>query len=269
MGSSADRLHKEAKKKLKAKSAQPSLSPMCWSDRRTSRPIRKPARNDTSSKTTYRKAMIDRRTPSSSAPASGRSDRTRSVQQIDGDDGRANGGAGTGRAGQGGRRRAGHDREAIRARRDHEARVAREARPRTIPTGSIALDLALGVGALARPGSRRFRPRVVGQDDRLRAGSWPRPRPGGVVAFTDCRHALDPGDARACGVTRPSSSSASRTPASRRSRVTETLIRSGGYRLRRRRLGGRARAAGRDRGRDGRQLHGRPGRLDEPGSCAS
>ena len=52
---SPDRPHKEAKKKPKAKSAQPSLSPMSEPPQNVE-VIRSRARNDTSSKTTYRKA---------------------------------------------------------------------------------------------------------------------------------------------------------------------------------------------------------------------
>ena len=79
-----------------------------------------------------------------------------------------------GRTRQGGRRRPRVDREAVRPRRDHEARVAREARAGHDPD---RLDRARP-GARrrrhpARPDHRDLRAGIVGQDDRLPA------RPGG------------------------------------------------------------------------------------------
>ena len=174
----------------------------------------------------------------------------------------------TGRTGQGGRRRAGHDREAVRARRDHEARVAREARPRHDPDG---LDRARP-GARrrrhpARPDHRDLRPGVVGQDDGLpaRPGRGPGARRG--RRLHRCR-------ARARSGLRPrlrrQRRRAPRQPARHRragARDHRDAHPLGRHRLRRRRLGRRARAAGRDRRRDGRQLHGRPGPADEPGAA--
>jgi recombination protein RecA len=99
----------------------------------------------------------------------------------------------------------------------------------SIPTGSIALDLALGVGGIPRGRHHRdLRPGVVGQDDRLPAR--PRRGPGTrrVVAFIDVEHALDPAMPAPAASTSTSCSSASRTPASRRSRSPRPSSAPGG-----------------------------------------
>ena len=90
----------------------------------------------------------------------------------------------------------------------------------TIPTGSIALDLALGVGGIPRGRiTEIFGPGIVGQDDRLpaRPGRSPGPRRGRRVHRRRTR-----ARSRLCAVPAVSTwtncSSASPTPASRRSR---------------------------------------------------
>ena len=46
-----------------------------------------------------------------------------------------------------------------------------------IPTGSLAMDLALGVGGIPRgPRGRDFRPRILGQDDADAARDRQRPK---------------------------------------------------------------------------------------------
>jgi recombination protein RecA len=88
-----------------------------------------------------------------------------------------------------------------------------------IPTGAISLDVALGVGGLPRgriteiygpesSGKTTLALHVVAEAQRL----------GGIAAFIDAEHALDPIYAKKLGPTRTSCSSRSRTPASRRSR---------------------------------------------------
>ena len=70
-----------------------------------------------------------------------------------------------------------------------------------IPTGSIALDLALGVGGVPRgrvveifgsesSGKTTLAQHILAEAQRL----------GGTVAYIDAEHALDPAYARACGV---------------------------------------------------------------------
>src|ERR1700690_3283282 len=71
----------------------------------------------------------------------------------------------------------------------------------TIPTGSIALDLALGVGGVPRGRiTEIFGPESSGKTTLCQHILAEAQRRGGVVAFIDVEHALDPGYARACGV---------------------------------------------------------------------
>ena len=70
-----------------------------------------------------------------------------------------------------------------------------------IPTGSLSLDIALGGGGVpARPHHRDLRPRIQRQDDARPAHHRQRPESGGVAAFIDAEHALDPGWAKRLGV---------------------------------------------------------------------
>jgi recombination protein RecA len=79
----------------------------------------------------------------------------------------------------------------------------------SIPTGSIALDLALGVGGI---------PRVIAEAQRR----------GGIAAFIDVEHALDPAYARACGVNVDELLVSQPDTGEQALEITETLIRSGG-----------------------------------------
>ena len=70
-----------------------------------------------------------------------------------------------------------------------------------IPTGSIALDLALGVGGLPRGRMTEiFGPESSGKTTLCQHVLAEAQRRGGVVAFIDVEHALDPTYAKACGV---------------------------------------------------------------------
>ena len=70
-----------------------------------------------------------------------------------------------------------------------------------ISTGSIALDLALGVGGIPRGRMTEiFGPESSGKTTLCQHILAEAQRKGGVVAFIDVEHALDPGYARACGV---------------------------------------------------------------------
>ena len=99
-----------------------------------------------------------------------------------------------------------------------------------IPTGSIALDLALGVGGMPRG---RDRQRSSGSESsgkttlcqHILASAQQR---GGVVAFIDVEHALDPGYARACGVNVDELLVSQPDTGEQALEITETLIRSGG-----------------------------------------
>ena len=68
----------------------------------------------------------------------------------------------------------------------------------TIPTGSIALDLALGVGGIPRGRiTEIFGPESSGKTTICQHVLAEAQKRGGVVAFIDVEHALDPGYARA------------------------------------------------------------------------
>jgi recombination protein RecA len=71
----------------------------------------------------------------------------------------------------------------------------------TIPTGSIALDLALGVGGIPRGRvTEIYGPESSGKTTLVQHIIAEAQRGGGVAALIDVEHALDPGYARACGV---------------------------------------------------------------------
>ena len=98
-----------------------------------------------------------------------------------------------------------------------------------IPTGSIALDLALGVGGIPRGRMTEiFGPESSGKTTLCQHILAEAQHRGGTVAFIDVEHALDPGYARACGdnvddllVSQPDTGEDAL-------QITETLIRSGG-----------------------------------------
>src|SRR6266508_34968 len=77
------------------------------------------------------------------------------------------------------------------------ARMAVEA----IPTGSIALDIALGVGGIPRGRvTEIFGPEASGKTTIVQHIIAEAQRTGGVAALIDAEHALDPTYAQHCGV---------------------------------------------------------------------
>ena len=98
-----------------------------------------------------------------------------------------------------------------------------------IPTGSIALDLALGVGGIPRGRMTEiFGPESSGKTTLCQHILAEAQRKGGVVAFIDVEHALDPGYARACGVNVDELLVSQPDTGEDALQITETLIRSGG-----------------------------------------
>jgi recombination protein RecA len=98
-----------------------------------------------------------------------------------------------------------------------------------IPTGSIALDLALGVGGVPRGRMTEiFGPESSGKTTLCQHILAEAQRKGGVVAFIDVEHALDPGYARACGVNVDELLVSQPDTGEQALEITETLIRSGG-----------------------------------------
>ena len=99
----------------------------------------------------------------------------------------------------------------------------------SIPTGSIALDLALGVGGIPRGRiTEVFGPESSGKTTLCQHVLAEAQRRGGVVAFIDVEHALDPGYARACGVNVDELLVSQPDTGEQALEITETLIRSGG-----------------------------------------
>jgi recombination protein RecA len=98
-----------------------------------------------------------------------------------------------------------------------------------IPTGSIALDLALGVGGIPRGRiTEIFGPESSGKTTLCQHVLAEAQRRGGVVAFIDVEHALDPQYARACGVNVDELLVSQPDTGEQALEITETLIRSGG-----------------------------------------
>ncbi len=98
-----------------------------------------------------------------------------------------------------------------------------------IPTGSIALDLALGVGGIPRGRvTEIFGPESSGKTTLCQHVLAEAQRRGGVVAFIDVEHALDPGYAKACGVNVDELLVSQPDTGEQALEITETLIRSGG-----------------------------------------
>jgi len=99
----------------------------------------------------------------------------------------------------------------------------------SIPTGSIALDLALGVGGVPRGRMTEiFGPESSGKTTLCQHVIAEAQRKGGVAAFIDVEHALDPGYARACGVNVDELLVSQPDTGEQALEITETLIRSGG-----------------------------------------
>ena len=98
-----------------------------------------------------------------------------------------------------------------------------------IPTGSIALDLALGVGGVPRGRiTEIFGPESSGKTTVCQHILAEAQKLGGVVAFIDVEHALDPAYARACGVDVDNLLVSQPDTGEQALEITETLIRSGG-----------------------------------------
>jgi recombination protein RecA len=98
-----------------------------------------------------------------------------------------------------------------------------------IPSGSIALDLALGVGGIPRGRiTEIYGPESSGKTTVCQHIIAEAQRRGGVAAFIDVEHALDPGYARACGVNVDELLVSQPDTGEQALEITETLIRSGG-----------------------------------------
>jgi recombination protein RecA len=98
-----------------------------------------------------------------------------------------------------------------------------------IPTGSVALDLALGVGGIPRGRiTEIFGPESSGKTTLCYHVAGSAQRNGGVAAFIDAEHALDPGYARNVGVNVDELLVSQPDTGEQALEIAETLIRSNG-----------------------------------------
>jgi recombination protein RecA len=98
-----------------------------------------------------------------------------------------------------------------------------------VPTGSIALDLALGVGGIPRGRiTEIFGPESSGKTTLCYHIAGSAQRAGGAVAFIDAEHALDPTYARNVGVDVDELLVSQPDTGEQALEIAETLIRSGG-----------------------------------------
>jgi recombination protein RecA len=97
-----------------------------------------------------------------------------------------------------------------------------------IPTGSIALDLALGVGGIPRGRiTEIYGPESSGKTTLCYHIIAEAQKTGGIAAFVDTEHALDPSYARKCGVDLENLFISQPDTGEQALEITETLVRSG------------------------------------------
>jgi recombination protein RecA len=98
-----------------------------------------------------------------------------------------------------------------------------------ISTGSVALDLALGVGGIPRGRiTEIYGPESSGKTTLCYHVAASAQRNGGIVAFIDAEHALDPGYAKNVGVNVDELLVSQPDTGEQALEIAETLIRSGG-----------------------------------------
>jgi recombination protein RecA len=97
-----------------------------------------------------------------------------------------------------------------------------------IPTGSLSLDLALGVGGIPRGRvTEVFGPESSGKTTLCQHVVAEAQRVGGVCAYVDMEHALDPGYAEKCGVDVENLYISQPDTGEQALEIAETLVRSG------------------------------------------
>ena len=98
----------------------------------------------------------------------------------------------------------------------------------TIPTGSLALDLALGVGGVPRGRvTEIFGPESSGKTTLCQHIVAEAQKLGGTCAYIDMEHALDPGYAAKCGVDVDNLYISQPDTGEQALEIAETLVRSG------------------------------------------
>ena len=97
-----------------------------------------------------------------------------------------------------------------------------------IPSGSLALDLALGVGGIPRGRiTEIFGPEASGKTTLAQHVIAEAQKQGGTVAYIDVEHALDPSYAAACGVNADDLLISQPDTGEEALEITEALVRSG------------------------------------------
>ncbi len=97
-----------------------------------------------------------------------------------------------------------------------------------IPTGSIALDLALGVGGIPRGRiTEIFGPEASGKTTLAQHIIAEAQKAGGVAAYIDAEHALDPSYAERCGINLDNLLISQPDTGEQALEIAETLVRSG------------------------------------------
>jgi len=97
-----------------------------------------------------------------------------------------------------------------------------------VPTGSLALDLALGVGGIPRGRvTEIYGPEASGKTTLAQHIVAEAQRKGGVSAFIDMEHALDPSYAERCGVDVENLYISQPDTGEQALEIAETLVRSG------------------------------------------
>jgi recombination protein RecA len=135
-----------------------------------------------------------------------------------------------------------------------------------IPTGSIALDIALGIGGLPRGRVVEiYGPESSGKTTVALHAVASAQKAGGIAAFIDAEHALDPDYAQKLGVDTDALLVSQPDTGEQALEIADMLIRSGAIDII---VIDSVAAPGsprRDRGRDGRQPRGSAGATDVPG----
>jgi len=97
-----------------------------------------------------------------------------------------------------------------------------------IPSGSLALDLALGVGGIPKGRiTEIFGPESSGKTTLAQHILAQSQKAGGIAAYIDAEHALDPGYATLCGVKLDDVLISQPDTGEQALEITETLVRSG------------------------------------------
>ena len=138
----------------------------------------------------------------------------------------------------------------------------------TISSGSLGLDIALGVGGLPRGRVVEiYGPESSGKTTLALHTVAEGQKKGGICAFIDAEHALDPVYARKLGVNIDELLISQPDTGEQALEICDTLVRSGAVDVLVVDFGCGAGAEGRTRGRDGRCAARPAGAADEPGAA--